>query len=71
MQSGLSVSSAGQGPQGCKLGVVNQGATIEATFIFRFGVLLAADDGAHKLIPSLPIAPPSEIAAIGSVQPAG
>jgi hypothetical protein len=34
-------------------------------FVWRFGALLAADDKAHALLPSLPIASPEEIAAVG------
>lgn len=35
-----------------------------ATFIWRFGVLLAADEATHRQIPQLPLATPSERAAI-------
>jgi hypothetical protein len=34
-------------------------------YIWRWGVLLAADTQAHTLFPSLPIAPQNEIAAVG------
>jgi hypothetical protein len=34
-------------------------------FVWRFGVLLAADDRAHALAPDLPLASPEEIAAVG------
>jgi hypothetical protein len=34
-------------------------------YIWRWGVLLAADAQAHTLFPSLPIAPQSEITAVG------
>lgn len=37
----------------------------QGLFLWRFGVLLAADDGAHAMQPALPIAPPEEIAAVG------
>lgn len=33
--------------------------------IWRFGALLAADGGAHKLLPLLPLAPPDELRAVG------
>jgi hypothetical protein len=34
-------------------------------FVWRFGVLLAADDKAQALAPDLPMASPEEIAAVG------
>jgi hypothetical protein len=34
-------------------------------YVWRWGVLLAADAQAHTLFPSLPIAPQSEITAVG------
>jgi hypothetical protein len=34
-------------------------------YVWRWGVLLAADTQAHTLFPSLPVAPQSEIAAVG------
>src|SRR5262249_9408228 len=36
------------------------------TFLWRFGVLLAADAGAHAILPNLPLASQSEIAAAAS-----
>jgi hypothetical protein len=40
-----------------------------ATFIWRFGVLLAADAAAHALLPALPMAPPSAIQALTTPVP--
>jgi hypothetical protein len=48
---------------GCELDVQDQNGVI-AHFIWRFGVLLAANAPAHTLLPALPIAPPDEIAAV-------
>jgi hypothetical protein len=38
----------------------------QGTFIVRFGALLAADAEAHKLLPSIPIAPKAEIDAVNA-----
>lgn len=35
----------------------------QGVFLWRFGVLLAADTQGHKLLPALPLAPPAEAAA--------
>ena len=52
------------GIEGCELlAQTSQGK--QGLFLWRFGVLLAADDGAHAMQPALPIAPPDEIAAVG------
>jgi hypothetical protein len=53
-----------RGIEGCEL----QAKTTQekqGLFLWRFGVLLAADDGAHAMQPTLPIAPQEEIAAVG------
>ena len=39
-------------------------ATPLGNVIWRFGALLAADAGAHKLLPLLPVAPPDEVRAL-------
>lgn len=39
-------------------------STPSGDVIWRFGALLAADPGAHKLLPTLPIAPDDEIKAV-------
>lgn len=44
--------------QGCRI------SSTGATLIWRFGVLLAADEATHRQIPQLPLATPSERAAI-------
>jgi hypothetical protein len=44
----------------------NGGAKQYGRYVWRWGVLLAADAQAHTLFPSLPIAPKSEIAAVGA-----
>ena len=67
--SALPLAVTPGGPEGCRLQALDQGNSPQATFIYLFGVLLAADDGAHKLLPSLPMAPPLEVAAMGAVQP--
>jgi hypothetical protein len=36
-------------------------------YIWRWGVLLAADAQARALFPSLPVAPPTEITAVGGI----
>lgn len=52
------------GIEGCEL-LAQTGQGKQGLFLWRFGVLLAADDGAHAMQPALPIAPPEEIAAVG------
>jgi hypothetical protein len=52
-----------RGIEGCELQAqTSQGK--QGLFLWRFGVLLAADDGAQAMQPALPIAPPEEIAAV-------
>jgi hypothetical protein len=43
------------------------GAKQHGSYIWRWGVLLAADAQARTLFPSLPVAPQSEITAVGGV----
>jgi hypothetical protein len=54
----------GQGIAGCKVMLLDQTGGANGSFIWRFGVLLAADSAAHKLLPHLPIAPQAEIDAV-------
>jgi hypothetical protein len=58
------VSLHDRGVEGCELG-----ATINrvdgGSYVWRFGVLLAADAQAHSILPALPRASPAEIAAVG------
>ena len=50
------------GVEGCLISLqVNDS---DGLFLWRFGVLLAADDGAHAMLPDLPIALPEAIAAV-------
>lgn len=68
LQGGIETDQANptaDGVRGCSFHIINQGNTI-GTFIWRFGVLLAVDDKAHALLPSVPIAPPQEITAVGA-----
>jgi hypothetical protein len=48
----------------CALNMQSQNGSIQAQYIWRFGVLSAADAQAHALAPSLPVAHPDEIAAV-------
>jgi hypothetical protein len=52
-----------RGVQGCLISVQGT-ARGDGTFLWRFGVLLAADAGARAVLPDLPIAPKAEIAAV-------
>ncbi len=51
-----------RGVQGCLISVQGT-AKGNGTFLWRFGVLLAADAGAHAILPDLPMASKTEIAA--------
>jgi hypothetical protein len=51
--------------QGCQL-VGQHAQTDQATFLWRFGVLLAADPPAHRLLPALPLARPADTTAVGA-----
>jgi hypothetical protein len=53
------------GTRGCQL-VGQRGQADRAAFIWRFGVLLAADALAHRLLPTLPLARPADAAAVGT-----
>lgn len=59
-----SVSMLSNGIEGCELQLLNSSGKPAASFIWRFGVLLAADPAAHKMIQSIPIAPQAEIDAV-------
>lgn len=52
-----------RGVQGCELQAFVNGVS-QGIFLWRFGVLLAADVKAHAIYPHLPVAPPEEIAAV-------
>ncbi|MGZ3679069.1 MAG: hypothetical protein ACXWQR_10925 [Ktedonobacterales bacterium] len=52
------------GIEGCEFHLLNSSGKPVASFIWRFGVLLAADAAAHQTIPSLPVAPQAEIDAV-------
>ncbi|MGZ3584366.1 MAG: hypothetical protein ACXWP6_17210 [Ktedonobacterales bacterium] len=61
---GVGLSLLPHGIEGCEVQLVKSGGTSTVRFIWRFGVLLAANAAAHKLIPSLPVAPQAEIDAV-------
>jgi hypothetical protein len=50
--------------EGCELGAAINGVD-GGRYVWRFGVLLAADAQAHRILPALPLASPAEIAAVG------
>jgi hypothetical protein len=52
-----------RGARGCEL-VLDVNAVDEGLYLWRFGVLLAADTRAQAAHPELPVAPPEEIAAV-------
>ena len=52
-----------QGGAGCELELAEQGID-QGHFVWRFGVLLAADARAHSVLPALPVARPSDLAAV-------
>jgi hypothetical protein len=59
-------TSHDQGIEGCEMQLLgSDGTTVQGTFLWRFGVLLAVDKGARTLAPWAPIAPQAEIAAVG------
>jgi hypothetical protein len=59
----LGAGATGHTLDGCQYSVATAtGGT--ALFLWRFGVLLAADASAHALLPALPIAPPSALLAL-------
>jgi hypothetical protein len=51
--------------EGCEFGLQTAQGANAGHFVWRFGVLLAADGPAHALLPALPLAPASELAAVG------
>lgn len=53
-----------QGIAGCELSL-EQNNVDQGHFVWRFGVLLAADALAHSTLPTLPIASPDDLAAVG------
>lgn len=53
-----------QGIEGCELGL-QLNAIGQGLFVWRFGVLLAADAKAHSTLPTLPIATPADLAVVG------
>ena len=60
----MNIASTGpNGIEGCDIEVLDSSGKF-ARFIWRFGVLLAADAAAHQLVPSLPVAPQAEIDAV-------
>lgn len=52
--------------EGCEIQLQAPDGTNQGSFVWRFGVLLAADARAHHLAPTLPVAPPAEIAAVSA-----
>jgi hypothetical protein len=66
LSSGYSPTAPYQrGVEGCMIQLLNAtGSTVLGTFLWRFGVVLAVDAGAHALAPWLPIAPQAEVAAV-------
>ncbi len=52
--------------EGCEFALQTAQGTNAGHFVWRFGVLLAADGPAHTLLPALPLAPASELAAVGA-----
>jgi hypothetical protein len=62
---GWNVSTLSQrGLVGCEYQLMYNNAN-QGVFVWRFGVLLAADPTAHNTLPTLPIASPKDIAAVG------
>ncbi|HLV97803.1 MAG TPA: hypothetical protein VKT82_03910 [Ktedonobacterales bacterium] len=53
-----------RGAAGCAL-ELTQGTADEGHFVWRFGALLAGDASAHQAFPTLPVASPAELAAVG------
>lgn len=52
-----------KGVEGCLLDL-QQNNLEEGHFLWRFGVIMAADDKAHATLPTLPVAPQDEIAVV-------
>ena len=57
-------STESQKLTGCKITLQDLAGANRGVFIWRFGVLLAADETAHQALPSVPIAPQAEIDAV-------
>ena len=53
-----------QGIEGCVFQLATANGTSAGNFIWRFGVLLAANSQAHARLPYLPLAPPGELSAV-------
>ena len=67
----LSVRSVrGDLTQGCLIQMQSQNGTAEGLYLWRLGVLLAADAQAHTLLPALPVASAPEI-ALAAASPNG
>lgn len=59
-------SQSGTGPEGCAvMADVPSFTDHPVTFIWRFGVVLAADSAAHAVLPNAPLAPQDEQRAVG------
>jgi hypothetical protein len=58
-------SQSAFGPEGCEEVAGVPGGTEPAIYVWRFGVVLAADDAAHTQLPSVPLAPANEKRAVG------
>ncbi len=55
---------------GCELHLTSGDGASQGYYVWRFGVLLAADARAQVLRPDLPLAPPSALIAVGATSPA-
>lgn len=53
-----------RGLEGCELAVIPDPNNGSASYLYRFGVLLAVNTFAQKLTPAIPLAPLAEVAAI-------
>ena len=53
------------GVAGCEIQLLTADGSTQGTFLWRFGMLLVMDKGAHTLAPWLPLAPYAEIVAVG------
>lgn len=58
---GVAARTQPHGLNGCELQLLDGDSKPAGLFIWRFGVLLAADTAAHARVPGLPIAPQAEI----------
>ncbi|HEY7123284.1 MAG TPA: hypothetical protein VH540_04990 [Ktedonobacterales bacterium] len=63
-----SIALVDHGVEGCIL-LLLQNRTIVGHFLWRFGVIMAADAQAHTTLPTLPVAPQDEIAVVSGQQP--